>query len=133
MPNALSHYCNTPGCSVLVPRGTRRCPAHERVYDTKRGTAQERGYDKRWMRTAKEWRSRHPLCGERADGQRYAEHSRCTEQGRDEPAQVTDRIRSIANGGDPHDEQNFQSLCLRCSARKRAVHDGNFGRWPVRG
>jgi 5-methylcytosine-specific restriction protein A len=73
------HFCATPGCPAILPRGTTRCPAHARQYDLQRGSAKERGYDSRWNKFSRDWRKRHPLCGERADGQRHAEHSLCVQ------------------------------------------------------
>jgi len=44
--------CKYPGCSKIVPVGTRFCEAHAKIArkeaDLKRGTSRERGYDSRW-------------------------------------------------------------------------------------
>jgi hypothetical protein len=116
-PYAPKRPCAAVGCSELVDRG--RCPRHAREQDRARGTAQERGYDYEWSKFAKAWKARFPICGQRADGKLYAEHSRCVQEGRDEPAAAVDHIVSMRNGGSQYDPTNLQSLCVRCNARKR--------------
>jgi 5-methylcytosine-specific restriction endonuclease McrA len=72
---------------------------------------------------------RFPLCGTRADGQRYPAHSACTRDNRIVAATCTDHI-------EPHrgDQQKFwtplnhQSLCTTCHNTKTAKEDGGFGR-----
>jgi 5-methylcytosine-specific restriction endonuclease McrA len=106
-----------PGCPVLVQSG--RCAKHRQAYEKARGTAEQRGYDAAWAKFSRVWRQQHPLCGERADGQLYPEHSACARDGITSPAGATDHIRSMANGGEKYDEKNLQSLCVRCNAAKR--------------
>lgn len=43
MPRA-KKPCNVPGCPILVT-GKPRCPTHQREWEKRRGTKQERGYD----------------------------------------------------------------------------------------
>src|SRR5689334_728474 len=125
-PNAALKFCVVPGCPERVARG--RCAKHRQQAERQRGTAAERGYDAAWAKFSKSWLTQHPLCGERADGQLHAEHSRCVEDGRETPANATDHIVSMANGGDKYAESNLQSLCIRCNTRKRNVVDGGGAR-----
>lgn len=108
--------CANPACSVLVDRG--RCAACARTADRQRGTAQARGYDSRWATYARQWRQRYTLCGMRADGQLYAEHSRCVQQGRVQTAECVDHIVPLSRGGAQYDPHNLQSLCVACNTAK---------------
>lgn len=54
--------------------------ASEAKRDRERGSAQERGYDARWMKEARAFRRLHPIC------------SYCKLQGRLGPAQVVDHL-----------------------------------------
>lgn len=42
-------------------------------------------------------------------------------EGRTEPAVIVDHVKEIADGGDPYDWDNLQSLCLPCHNRKTAA------------
>ena len=121
---ASRRLCGENGCPALVRPPRQRCPEHERAYERQRGTAAERGYDAAWTKFSRNWRQQHPLCGERADGELYAEHSVCAAESRVEAATATDHILSMANGGAKYDEDNLQSLCASCNARKRNTVDG---------
>ena len=118
--------CVHQGCPSLVKHG--RCPAHEKAYDQRRGTAQERGYTYEWAKYSKAWLRAHPLCGMRLDGKRHAEHSACTKAGRRVAAQCTDHIKAVAQGGAMFDAANHQSLCLSCNTTKAIESEGGFGR-----
>src|SRR5262249_3414263 len=101
MPNAPKRPCLVPGCPKLIDRGAvyGRCPEHASRYDSARGTAPERGYTREWAKVSRLFRQRFPLCGMRADGQLYQEHSRCVQEGRFTTAQCVDHIVSMNNGG----------------------------------
>lgn len=113
--------CATHGCPELVKSG--HCDKHRKalrkVVDTHRGSARERGYDHRWDEFSKRWLARFPWCGQRQDGRFYAEHSRCVQQGQRTLAQVTDHIVPLVQQGAHCDEDNSQSLCVRCNSAKR--------------
>ena len=113
------HPCAEPACAVLLPAGTSRCPAHAKVQDLKRGTAQERGYTSRWATRAALFRKAYPLCGMRPEGQTPV-GSRCYEEGRITPATEVDHI--IPHRGNPDlfwDEiNNWGSLCGPCHKAK---------------
>jgi 5-methylcytosine-specific restriction enzyme A len=130
MPMAPKRPCRQPGCGALVGRDAPhgRCPAHAQAYDHRRGTAAERGYDGAWAAFSRTWRQRFPWCGMRADGQLYAEHSHCVQQGRRTPAACVDHIRAMQAGGPRFDPQNLQSLCADCNRRKNIALEGGFAR-----
>ena len=120
--DAPRRLCSAPRCSDLATyRG--RCAVHSRAYEAQRGSAQQRGYTYEWAKFARAWRERFPICGMRADGQLYAEHSQCVQEGRSAPAEAVDHILSMANGGAQFDERNLQSLCRRCNGIKRGRVD----------
>ena len=49
--------CIERGCGVLV-QGTR-CPAHQRVYEQRRGSAAARGYDREWQMLVAQMKAEH--------------------------------------------------------------------------
>lgn len=61
MPRRLK-VCSRPGCPNLTTAG--RCDDCARAADRSRGTAAERGYDKRWRRTREEFLDENPFCSE---------------------------------------------------------------------
>jgi 5-methylcytosine-specific restriction protein A len=107
--------CVHQGCPTLVKQG--RCPAHEKTYDQRRGTAQERGYTYRWHLARTQFLSEHPLCIE------------CKALKRRVVATVVDHV--IPHKGDERvfwDEANWQPLCGYHHGQKTAREDGGFGR-----
>ena len=73
-----------------------------------------------WASYSQDWLQRHPWCGERADGQLHADHSRCVQRGLRTRATVTDHIVSLRNGGAHLSSRNSQSLCTSCNVAKDA-------------
>jgi 5-methylcytosine-specific restriction protein A len=115
-----------PSCRRVVPAGPcRRCSKKK---DDDRGTAASRGYDAEWSKYSRAWLDRYPWCGQRADGQRHAEHSRCVQRGLATKAAVTDHIVALRAGGSRMDPRNHQSLCGPCNRRKGIASEGGFGR-----
>lgn len=96
--------------------------------DAARPSAVARGYDAEWQAFSKAWLSRFPWCGQRADGQLYAEHSRCVQEGERRAAACTDHIVALRDGGRRFDRGNLQSLCGGCNRRKAINSEGGFGR-----
>jgi 5-methylcytosine-specific restriction protein A len=100
------------GCPELVEYGY--CEKHKREdsairYDKERGTAAQRGYNKRWQKARMSFLKRHPLCVE------------CEVRGLLRPAQVVDHI--IPHKGNKQlfwDRDNWQALCKACHDEKTA-------------
>ena len=115
MPSKPPHPC--PRCRTLT-LGSGLCGPCLRKADRTRGSAIDRGYDQDWAVYSREWLRRFPYCGQRADGQFYPEHSRCVRLGMRTPAQVTDHIVRLRDGGPRLDAKNSQSLCRGCNAAK---------------
>ena len=113
MPDAPPRACGR--CGRLI---TDRCPSCTQAYDQTRGSAQRRHYTAHWAEYSRHWLAHFPWCGQRQDGQLYAEHSRCVQEGRHVRARVTDHIRPLRQGGSLFDPANHQSLCVRCNTRK---------------
>ena len=82
-----------------------------------RPTSTQRGYDRRWARLARWYRSRHPLCadpfGLHEGGAVAGEH--------------VDHVVPQSQGG-TNEVSNLQTLCRHCHARKSVLFDGGFGR-----
>jgi 5-methylcytosine-specific restriction enzyme A len=132
MPNALAHYCGTPGCGERVQ--TPYCPAHTKTnqqhYDNRRGSASERGYGAKWQAYVRRFRGHYPLCGMRPPGAPETADSRCALEHRPVPMYVVDHIVPVTSAQDPrfYDETNHQALCEPCHNRKRqresrGIHD----------
>jgi len=125
MPSALLRPCSAPGgCPELVEHGL--CAKHAKANEQRRGTAASRGYGYRWGQYSAAWLRRHPLCGERADGELHDEHSRCAQEGRTTQATLTDHIVAVNQGGAFWQASNHQSLCASCHGAKDG--EGRFGR-----
>lgn len=119
MPLLPLHPCSGPVCKgKTLVRGRSYCLPCARALEQRRGSSHERGYDNRWNKYRVNWLHRFPLCGMRLDGQRHAEHSRCTRDGRAVAAIQVDHIKPIQEGGLMWDPSNHQSLCEGCGARK---------------
>lgn len=126
--------CLERGCPVLVPSG--RCPAHTRRHERPRDqgprpdrltTHRRLLGSERWRQLSRSWLAQHALCGERADGRRYAEHSRCTRAGRLVPADCVDHIWPVSKGGSHWAAANLQSLCVPCNSAKGDRRSGSSG------
>jgi 5-methylcytosine-specific restriction enzyme A len=117
MPNAPLRAC--PGCRRRLS-GPGPCARCRRQRDAQRGTARDRGYDAGWATYSRAWLARFPWCGQRRDGQLYAEHSRCVRRGARTRAAVTDHIVRLRDGGARLDPANHQSLCRGCNVAKDA-------------
>ena len=95
---------------------------HSQEAERYRGTAKERGYDRRWDARAKRFKAKYPLCGDRPDGQVPVMSECWQEQPKRRPtlAYAVDHV--IPHRGNEQlrwDEQgNWQSLCASCHSKK---------------
>lgn len=78
------------------------------VYEHRRGSARERGYDKAWDRFSVAWRRRHPFC------------AMCEQEGRDVICDVVDHMIPLVDGGEKLDPENVWSLCHLHHSRTKA-------------
>jgi 5-methylcytosine-specific restriction protein A len=109
--------CAHIGCPNLTRE--RYCEEHKtqghKRYDNKRGTAAQRGYDRRWRKARIAFLRRNPLCVQ------------CKQEGRLTPATVVDHV--IPHKGNRElfwAEDNWQALCASCHSAKTAREDGGF-------
>ena len=125
MPQAALRYCSaTPRCPNKVAHG--RCQDHARSVLPAPSDAREK--TGRWKRFSAAWLRQHPLCGERADGQRYGENSVCARERRTVAASVTHHRGGHRNVDECYDESRLESLCITCHNTTTARFDGGFGR-----
>ena len=124
MPSAMLRPCSAPGgCPELVSSG--RCPKHAlertRTIDRYRGTSAERGYDTRWSKFSRQFRLRHPFCGDRPHGLPPTGDSVCQRDGIEMAAALVDHIVPITGPNDArkYDDTNLASLCAVCHNIKR--------------
>ena len=112
MPKRPNIPCKHPGCSRLVPAGTKYCNEHEPLYKVNIRTTKEKGYDSKWRKARAIYLKAHPLC------------VNCLKLGKYNKATVVDHI--IPHRGDKilfWDESNWQSLCKSCHDRKTMTKD----------
>jgi len=118
MPTKPKKLCAVPGCPRLVPSGQTYCAEHERQrqkrIDSKRESANARGYGNSWRRLRRLVLNAEPLCRE------------CKRNGRIMLATEVDHIVPRANGG-TNDFDNLQPLCKSCHSRKTARENEGFG------
>jgi 5-methylcytosine-specific restriction enzyme A len=112
MPNKAPTTCKRSGCPGLVRDGV--CSAcgplraqRQADHDARRGTAADRGYDRRWQRIRVRYLRQHPLC------------VACGSRGIVTPATDVDHIVAKRRGG-PDNESNLQALCHSCHSAKTA-------------
>lgn len=124
MPAAPRKQCRKPGCNKLSI--STYCEVHakkkeaelknqQREYEKLRGTRTERGYNNRWLKASKAFRTG-KVC------------VMCEKRGVAKLAECTDHI--IPHKGDEElfwDETNWQPLCIACNTAKAASEEGGFG------
>lgn len=122
MPTRAPRICS---CGKVVPFGIKcecqkaRKRASDRIYNAKRPSARQRGYDKEWELAALGFLGQ-------------PENRRCVVCG--EQATVVDH--KIAFKGDNAlrmDPANWQPMCRPCNSRKNVRKEGGFGRRPRAG
>lgn len=121
-----------PTCRQLVESTCVPCKARQRAdYDRSRKDEPHRKLQKswRWIHYSKWWLASHPFCGEREDGKRYPNQSRCVQEGLITAAEATDHIIPTSKGGSVWNPANHQSLCFNCNTAKGnkmpdSPHDG---------
>jgi 5-methylcytosine-specific restriction enzyme A len=106
-PSRARRCCAHHGCAQdAVDRG--RCSEHaaaqRKRYDTRRGSAASRGYDKDHRRWREVVLRRDPVCQDCQDAL----------------STVADHIIPILQGGSRLDPSNGQGLCVACHNRKTA-------------
>jgi 5-methylcytosine-specific restriction protein A len=114
MPRRPPTPCTHPGCSAYATEAGR-CEQHKRKqasnwgkWQKEKGTKHERGYGRKWIELRRYILIRDDhLCQE------------CLRGGKHKQADQVDHIINKADGG-TDSEDNLQSLCARCHARKTA-------------
>jgi len=129
MPWAAPRPCGEPGgCRERAEPGSSRCREHGRQYDRRRGTAQERGYDKVTWRPLRDAHLRdYPLCGGKRSDAYPSQASQCLREGVVTAGRDVHHI--VPHKGDRElflDPRNLETLCQRCHAA--VVDEGDFGR-----
>lgn len=83
-------------------------PTLNRRYNPKQQGRNNRAFyqSERWHRLSRQYRKQNPLCVE------------CKKEGKLTRAQEVDHILPIAQGGDPWDVSNLQSLCKHHHSQK---------------
>jgi len=112
--------CKKQGCPALTNDASGYCLEHkreaQRQQDKERGSANSRGYDRRWGKARKRFLAEHPLCVE------------CYREGKVVAATVVDHITPHKGNQDLFwDESNWQPLCKSCHDRKTAKENKAFG------
>jgi 5-methylcytosine-specific restriction protein A len=106
MPRRPKRPCTHPGCPALTEAGGP-CPKHKKDRDKERGTAAQRGYDRRWRKYRRRFLDENPLCEE------------CNREGCDIVATVVHHHREVSSRDDPlfWEPRNHAALCRECHER----------------
>lgn len=115
MPYRAPKPCSVPGCGELTHSG--RCEAHTRQAEQARGTAKQRGYDRRHELLFRERvLTRDPVCV--LCGRRWATQA---------DHYPLSRRELVARGMNPNDPDNGRGLCGPCHSKATAEHQpGGF-------
>ena len=114
MPYRPNTPCRHPGCSALVPYGTKYCDRHKPLHTEEERSAAERGYGRAWQKASKRYLAAHPLCVQ------------CAAEGKYTRATVVDHI--VPHRGDRTlfwSEANWQALCKHHHDVKTRNEDHN--------
>lgn len=131
MPRAWK-VCTGPGpdgsgCTEAVPTG--RCPACVARAEQARGTARERGYDRRHdRRFRRKVLLKNPLCVCTDPGHGHGDE--CLRPSRHADHWPRDRRALVAAGLDPNDPDYGRGLCGRCHGKHTATEQP--GGWNAR-
>lgn len=126
MPRALK-TCSTPGCPELVPTG--RCTGCSAAAETRRGTAHQRGYDRRHERHfRRRVLAKDPLCV--CDNTDHGHGPTCLR-----PSTVADhhplsRRELVDAGHNPNNPDHGRGLCKPCHDRHTST--AQPGGWNAR-
>ncbi|MCC6147417.1 MAG: HNH endonuclease [Anaerolineaceae bacterium] len=121
-PMRAAKPCMYPGCPNLVRDGGGRCEVHRReggrLYDERRGTAAQRGYDARWRKVRRMVLRARPVCADpfgyhAADGQVIL-------------ATEVHHILPLSMGG-TDEEKNLDVLCKACHSKITSMSKGGGG------
>jgi 5-methylcytosine-specific restriction enzyme A len=114
MPRRTPSPCATPGCPHLTT--TARCPDHTTLHQARQDRRYHQAPHRRVYKTAAWQRLRKRL---------LQDHPWCQSPGCHQPATDVDHIVPLADGGEPFDETNLQTLCKRHHSQKtqREVFD----------
>lgn len=117
MPRA-KRVCSTPGCPELTDTG--RCPACRLEAERKRGTARQRGYDRRHENTFRhQVLLRDPLCVCRDESHPHG--PQCLAPSLHADHHPRDRQELVRLGLDPYDPQFGRGTCGPCHSRSTAA------------
>ena len=107
MPYKPRPGCRYPLCSNKADKGSSYCKIHKKIMEKQRSTPTERGYDYKWQKFRKEYLKKNPFCVV------------CLNKGKLIQAKVIDHI--VPHKGNERlfwDENNMQTLCIRCHNKK---------------
>ena len=102
------------------PNGHQTEQERKAMFDRRRGTAAQRGYDADWRRVRGVVVREEPLC------------RHCLSKGYTTPTSEVDHI--IPHRGNDRlrlDRSNLQGLCKSCHSRKTATEDSGFAKRPT--
>lgn len=109
MPTRPSNPCRFRRCPELTEHASGYCATHRGEYELRRGSPEERGYDRKWRKLSAQVLKEEPLC------------RRC----RLADSVLTDHILSKRLGGTDA-RSNLQGLCKPCHDEKTRQEDGRF-------
>lgn len=114
MAYRMKKRCKVHGCPNLHTNRNGYCDDHQirSRGSEERPSAQERGYDSRWKRFAKDFLTRHPVCEICGAPATCVDHKNATAD-----------MMMDAYGCFDYSEENYQALCTACNTRKGKRED----------
>lgn len=120
MPKKPKKPCGYPGCSRLVPAGSRYCSEHQSKvnsdyerYGRDRNT--KRKYGRAWKRIRDRYAAEHPFC------------ELCFQRGVLAKTEQIHHIKPLREGGGSEDS-NLMALCHACHSRIHAERGDRWGK-----
>ena len=113
MPLKSNKQCAKVGCWKVISGTLSHCDKHkpEPFKNIKRNDTKIYN-TRRWRKLSKKQLADEPLCRE------------CKSKDKVTLATHSDHIISISDGGEPFDQANLQSLCIKCHSSKTFKHHG---------
>ncbi len=107
MPLKSNKQCAKVGCWKIIDGSLTHCPEHKpKPFDGIKRNNTEIYNTQRWRKLSKIQLAENPLCVS------------CMDKGITRLAKHSDHIIPIEQGGEPFDQANLQSLCIRCHSSK---------------
>lgn len=109
MPYRIERPCRAFMCPNTTSNSNGYCDEHQGMAREQRGSARQRGYDRRWEKFRAAYLKEHPLCVD------------CLKENRLIPATEVHHIQKLAEYPElKYVENNLMALCHKCHSKRTA-------------